>query len=122
MGDMMEDDGADMPRRNTIQTTAKRAERRTRSPRKNRMKLSTTVAAENFLFLESMIRAKRAGSIAEAVDLAVERLRRIENRSRLETATARYFATLSEEERNEDRDLVARLNAGSRAIDVDCEP
>ncbi|HUN98370.1 MAG TPA: hypothetical protein VMU69_19315 [Bradyrhizobium sp.] len=60
--------------------------------------------------------------MAEAVDLAVERLRRIESRSRLEAATARYFADLSDEERIEDDGLVERLTVGARGIDVDLEP
>jgi hypothetical protein len=95
--------------------------RRTVSGR-NRMKLSTTVAAENFTFLESMVSAGRTDSIAEAVDLAIERLRRVENRARLEAATTAYFAGLSPEAEAEETVLAGLLHVSAGSVDFDLEP
>jgi hypothetical protein len=86
------------------------------------MKLSTTVAAENFTFLESMVSSGGVCSIAEAVDLAIERLRRAENRARLEAATAAYFAGLRSEAEAEETALAGRLHASAESVDFDLEP
>ncbi len=56
-----------------------------------RRKLSTTVSTETLAYLEGMVRARKAISMAEAVDLAVGRARQAENRARLERDTAAYF-------------------------------
>jgi len=87
----------------------------------NRVKLSTTVAAENLAYLGALVSAGRTGSIAEAVDLAIARLRREENRARLDRATAAYFEGLSEEARSEERNLAHRLNASISSLDFDRE-
>lgn len=86
------------------------------------MKLSTTVAAENFTFLESMVSTGRTDSIAEAVDLAIARLRRMENRARLEAATAAYFDGLSPEAHAEEQSLAQRLHLSTASLDFDLEP
>jgi hypothetical protein len=78
--------------------------------------------AENFTFLESMVRTGRTGSIAEAVDLAIERLRKVENRSRLATATAAYFDALSPQSHAEERALAEQLHWSARSVDFDLEP
>lgn len=88
----------------------------------NRAKLSTTVAAENFAFLEAIVRSGRTDSIAGAVDLAINRLRRDENRLRLEHATAAYFDGLSGEARAEEESLARRLHQSAGGIDFDLEP
>jgi hypothetical protein len=85
------------------------------------MKLSTTVAAENFIFLESMVSTGRTESIAEAVDLAIARLRRVENRARLEAATAAYFGGLSPEAQAEEQSLAEHLHLSTASLDVDLE-
>jgi hypothetical protein len=85
------------------------------------MKLSTTVAAENFTFLETMVSTGRTDSIAEAVDLAIERLRRVENRSRLEAATAAYFDGLSPEAQTEEQALARQLSMSAGSVDFDLE-
>ena len=59
-----------------------------------RRKLSTTISPETHDYLEAMVRAGRAVTIAEAVDLAVARARRAENRARLERDTSAYFEGL----------------------------
>lgn len=88
----------------------------------NRAKLSTTVAAENFAFLEALVNDGRTGSIAEAVDLAIARLRREENRQRLERATAEYFDGLSPEARIEEDALARQLHSSAGSVDFDLEP
>ena len=95
--------------------------RGTARPR-NRMKLSTTVAAENFTFLETMVSTGRTDSIAEAVDLAIARLRRVENRDRLGAATAAYFDGLSQEAQAEEQTLAHQLNLSAGSVDFDLEP
>ena len=100
---------------------------RVESPRRtvrarNRMKLSTTVAAENFTFLETMVSSGRTDSIAEAVDLAIVRLRRVENRARLERATAEYFAGLAPEAQAEEQTLARQLHLSAGRVDFDLEP
>jgi len=99
------------------------SESRAKNPRaRNRMKLSTTVAAENFTFLETMVGTGRAESIAEAVDLAIARLRRTENRARLEAATTAYFDGLTPEAEAEDRELASMLHSSAASVDFDLEP
>jgi hypothetical protein len=86
------------------------------------MKLSTTVAAENFAFLQTMVGTGRSDSIAEAVDMAIARLRRAENRARLEAATAEYFADLSPQAQREEQTLARQLHLSTRTVDFDLEP
>jgi hypothetical protein len=89
---------------------------------RNRTKLSTTVAAENFTFLETMVSTGRSDSIADAVDLAIARLRRMENRSRLERATADYFDGLTAKAQAEERVLARSLHLSARSVEFDREP
>lgn len=98
-----------------------KAPRGTARPR-NRMKLSTTVAAENFTFLETMVSSGHTDSIAEAVDLAIARLRKVENRARLEAATAAYFDGLTPEGEAEERTLAGQLHLSAGSVDFDLEP
>jgi hypothetical protein len=86
------------------------------------MKLSTTVAAENFAFLETMVGTGRTDSIAEAVDLAIARLRRLENRARLEAATAAYFDGLTPDAQAEEQALASQLYQSAGSVDFDLEP
>lgn len=89
---------------------------------RNRTKLSTTVAAENFAFLETMVSTGRTESIAEAVDLAIARLRRMENRSRLERATTEYFDGLTPEAQVDEQALAHLLYKSAGSVDIDLEP
>jgi hypothetical protein len=86
------------------------------------MKLSTTVAADNFSFLETMVSTGRTDSIAEAVDLAIARLRRVENRARLEAATAEYFDGLTPEAQVEEKAMARLLHLSAESVDFDLEP
>ncbi len=68
-----------------------------------RPKISTTVAPETFAYLQSLLKQGQAGSMAEALDLAVSQLREQEWRTRLEAATSAYYDSLSEEEAAEQK-------------------
>jgi hypothetical protein len=87
--------------------------------RENRTKLSTTVAPENYRYLEALIEAGRAQNLAEAVDLTIRRSRKAENRQRLAAATAAYFENLSPEALEEERALGRALSNAAAGIDID---
>jgi hypothetical protein len=87
-----------------------------------RAKLSTTVAPETYHYLAGLVKSGRAGSLAEAVDEAVEYFRRNENRRRLARATADYFDGLSPETSAEENDLGKSLSSAAKGIDFDREP
>lgn len=84
-----------------------------------RTKLSTTVAAENYRFLVTLVEKGEAASLAEAVDGAVEHLRRSENRRRLAKATSEYFEYQSPEELSEETSLATSLHRAAEAVDFD---
>lgn len=88
----------------------------------SRTKLSTTVAAENYEFLTKLVRTGKVSSLAEAVDEAVENLRKRENRRRLAAATAEYFESLSPAALNEENALADVIAQGAEGIDFDHEP
>jgi hypothetical protein len=87
-----------------------------------RQKISTTIAPETLAYLEKLISKREAYTLAEAIDLVVERVRSVENRERLERDTAAYFERLSPEAAEEEADLGAALAGSSRELDVDREP
>jgi hypothetical protein len=105
-----------------IRRTVHPGDARKASRARNRIKLSATVAAENFEFLEQMVSTGRTESIAEAVDMAIARLRKVENRARLEAATAKYFAELAPKARAEEEALERQLHLSARGVDFDREP
>jgi hypothetical protein len=107
------------PHRARAGTKSRGSGRTQRAP--NRVKLSTTVAAENLAYLGALVSAGRTGSIAEAVDLAIAKLRREENRARLARATAMYFEGLTAEARAEEDNLATRLSDSERGMDFDRE-
>ena len=83
-----------------------------------RKKLSTTISPEGYAFLRSLIRSGRAESLAQAVDLALEEVRCIENRQKLDRATSEYYNSLTDEEIREENELGAAISASSD-IDID---
>jgi hypothetical protein len=89
--------------------------------RAGRAKLSTTVAVENYQFLVALVKKGAAASLAEAVDEAVEHLRRSENRRRLAKATSEYFDSLTPEELGEERSLATSLHKAAKGVDFDRE-
>jgi hypothetical protein len=90
--------------------------------RKNRQKISTTVSPETMAYLEKLIESGDAYTLADAIDLLVERVRAIENRERLERDTAAYFDQLSAEAQEEETKLGAALAESVRGMDFDREP
>ncbi len=89
---------------------------------RSRTKLSTTVAAENFVFLETLVESGRADSIARAVDLAIAWLRQTEDRARLHEATAAYFDGLTQAAQAEEQTLARRFHLSASGMDFDLEP
>ena len=63
------------------------------SARITRQKISTTISSSTLAYLEQLIRNGQARTLAEAIDLAVERLLIYENRERLANDTAAYLKT-----------------------------
>jgi len=86
-----------------------------------RAKLSTTVAAENFDFLNSLVAAGKVATIAEAVDKVVQDFRRADNRRRLAQATAHYFDQLSPTALAEENQISTALSEAASTIDFDKE-
>jgi hypothetical protein len=84
-----------------------------------RKKLSTTIASRNYIYLQQMVKGGKAESVGEAVDKAVDMVRRLENRATLERQTAAYFRGLPARARAEEGDLEEALSAASGEIDFD---
>jgi hypothetical protein len=85
----------------------------------HRKKLSTTIGANNYAYLHSMVKAGRAGSVGEAVDRTVEIARRLDNRATLERQTSAYFRGLTSKAAAEETDLEDALSATSLEMDLD---
>jgi hypothetical protein len=86
-----------------------------------REKLSTTVSAETYRFLQQMVEHGEVASLAEALDAVVGRIQRLENRRRLADATTGYFKNLAPAETAEENALANDLSAAAGAIDFDRE-
>jgi hypothetical protein len=86
-----------------------------------REKLSTTVSAETYQFLQQMVEHGEAASMAKALDAVVGRIQRLENRRRLADATTRYFKDLTPAEAIEESALAHDFSAAAGAIDFDSE-
>ena len=91
------------------------------APKMAREKVSTTVSAETYEFLQEMVERGEAASLAQALDAVVDRVRRLENRRRLAEATARYFEQLDPLAAKEEQGLSEELSTAAGAIDFDCE-
>lgn len=86
-----------------------------------RTKLSTTIARENFQYLESLVESGQAHNLAQALDLTLSRSRKIENRRRLEQATAAYYDALSPEARAEEEAWAESSSRAAAEVDLDRE-
>jgi hypothetical protein len=91
----------------------------TTTARFTRQKISTTVSPKTFDYLDSLTRGGEARNLAEALDLAIEKLLAYENRERLARDTAAYFDNMSEEEAAEERQLETALSQSGLGIDFD---
>ena len=87
-----------------------------------RQKISTTIAPKTAAYLQQLIENSEATTLAEAVDLVIERLLVYENRERLARDTAAYFDGRSPEEAAEEERLGEALTASVKGIDFDREP
>ena len=88
----------------------------------HREKVSTTIAPENYGYLASMVKRRKARTLAEALDLALCRIRALDNRARLERDTAAYFAALSGKAAAEEARLEAALAQAADEVDFDERP
>lgn len=82
-----------------------------------RKKLSTTISPESYNFLETLIKSGRAENFAEALDLALDSLRRASCREQLERATAAYFEKLTEVDVAEENQLGDFLSVSPGELD-----
>jgi len=87
--------------------------------RLGRQKISTTVSPKTLAYLEELIGKGEARTLAEALDLAIERLLAYENRERLANDTEAYFANLSDSEVAAERRLEDALTQTTAGIDFD---
>lgn len=87
--------------------------------RQPRQKISTTISPTALSYLEQLIEKGEVQNLAEAVDLAINRLLVFENRERLEHDTAAYFLNLTDKEAAEERALETALYQSAVEIDVD---
>jgi len=87
-----------------------------------RQKISTTISPDSFAYLQHLIEANQARNLADAIDLAIGRLLKFENRERLEHDTAAYFEGMSSAAMEEENQLAAALGKSSSGIDFDREP
>lgn len=86
-----------------------------------RAKLSTTVSAATYRYLQHKVETGEASTIAEAIDILIAKIRRIENRQRLATATAHYFDELEPRAAAEENSMAADLASAAKGIDFDNE-
>ena len=91
-------------------------------PRPSRHKISTTVSPTTFAYLQRLVDGGQTHTLADAIDLAIERLLAYENRERLANDTAAYFDNLSPEALEEENRLGAALASSAKGIDFDREP
>ena len=77
------------------------------------------IGASNYAYLQNMVKAGRAESLGEAVDKAVEVVRRRDNRASasLERQTAAYFKGLPAKAAAEETDLEDALSAAFQEMD-----
>lgn len=84
-----------------------------------RQKISTTIAAQGYAFLEKLIQDGRARNLAEAIDLVLEGARRMDNRQRLERMTAAGYENMSPEAAAEEKGLSDALTHSFGELNLD---
>lgn len=84
-----------------------------------RKKLSTTIGANSFDCLHSMVKEEKAESVGQAVDKAVEIARKLDNRASLERQTTAYFNGLTPKAAAEETHLEDALSAASQEMGFD---
>lgn len=91
-------------------------------PRLSRRKISTTISPVTLSHLQKLIEEGEVQNLAEAIDLAIERLLVFENRERLGRDTAAYFDNMSPEESAEEERLAPALSQAAQGVDFDRAP
>ena len=86
-----------------------------------RAKISTTIAHENYRYLDSLVDSGQASNLAEALDKVVAQYRRFARRFELEKATADYFNRFPEQAVREESELAAASHKLASTIDLDRE-
>jgi hypothetical protein len=84
-----------------------------------RQKISTTISPQTLAYLDNLVSKGEVRNLAEALDLAVERLLVYENRERLADDTAAYFDGMTDDEASEEQRLEAALSQSAAGIDFD---
>jgi hypothetical protein len=84
-----------------------------------RRKLSTTISPEGYTVLRSLIRAGKAENLAQAIDLVLAEFRRLDNRQRLEQATADYYDKASQDAIDEENELAAAFESTASEINAE---
>ena len=92
-----------------------------KSRRVGRTKLSTTVAPDNYAFLERQVKSGAAANLADALDRSIAKVRQLENRSRLARATAQYFDQMNPEHAREEEALGRDMASAGTSVDFDHE-
>jgi hypothetical protein len=87
--------------------------------RLTRQKIPTTISPGSMEFLEGLLHSGEARTLAEAIDIAIDKLRVYENRERLANDTAAYFANMTDAEAAEEHRLEQALSKTSEGIDFD---
>jgi Arc/MetJ-type ribon-helix-helix transcriptional regulator len=87
-----------------------------------RAKLSTTVSPETYHYLTELVESGKVQNLAEAVDHAVEQMRKAENRRRLARATSEYYESFSIDEIAEENSLTDSMSSAASKVDFDREP
>ena len=84
-----------------------------------RKKLSTTIAPQSNEYLERLIASGAAQNVAQAIDLSIERLRRLDNRLRLERDTVASYNASSEQGAVEDAEWEAYSSSAAHSVNFD---
>jgi hypothetical protein len=79
--------------------------------RKNRRKISTTIAAESYAYLQHLIGSGKAQNMAEAIDSVLEESLRANNRARNEKAARDYYENATIGEITDENEIAATLVA-----------
>jgi phosphoglycerate-specific signal transduction histidine kinase len=86
-----------------------------------RAKISTTIAHDNYAYLDSLVDSGKASNLAEALDKIVATYRRFARRIELEKETAGYFNRLPEKAAREESELAEASHKLTHTLDFDRE-
>ncbi len=94
------------------------SERALRRPDTRRKKISTTVAAEGYAFLQRLIDEGKSDNLAGALDLVLQEARHQDNRERLERMTAEAYESMSPEAVAESKKIEKALSRSTGEINL----